>query len=89
MKSKNAVSDDSLNKSAGGWMTNEEIRGYLDGYTGEDNTDRLGQILRSLKNEAVNSRSTIANANTTISKLNSEKESSKKAGDDFISNLGI
>jgi hypothetical protein len=89
MESKKEMSDSALSKSAGGWFYNSEVRDYLDGYTGEDDTEKLGQILRSLKNEAVSSRSTIANANATISKLNSEKESSKKAGNDFISSLGI
>ena len=89
MKSKNAINDDVLSKAAGGWMTNKEIRNALENYTSSDDTKELEETIRSLKNEAVSSRSTIANANATISNLKSEKESSKKAGNDFISSLGI
>ena len=89
MNNKNALNDKKLNKTAGGWMTNANIREYLDNYTNEDDTNSLGQVLRNLKNEAVNSRSKINDLENQNASLQGELNAAKKAGSDFMGSLGF
>ena len=70
-------------------MTNAEVRGYLDNYTKEDNTEKLGQVLRNLKNEAVNSRSKINDLQNQNARLQGELDAAREAGNDFMAGLGF
>ena len=70
-------------------MTNANIREYLDNYTNEDDTNSLGQVLRNLKNEAVNSRSKINDLENQNASLQGELNAAKKAGSDFMGSLGF
>lgn len=96
MNNKNALNDKKLDGTAGGWFTNAEVRGYLGGYTNEDDTKKLGQVLKDLKNEAVGSRSRIKNLEKQNAglqgELNSYKNSSnaaREAGNNFMGSLGL
>ena len=89
MNNKNELNDEKLSKAAGGWFTNAEVRGYLDNYTNEDNTEKLGQVIRSLKNEAVNSRSKISDLQNQNTSLQGELDAAREAGNDFMAGLGF